>query len=118
LEASLPNNQKRPLFPILLIIAGVILLIGAVAIVLLNFPEERSAPSEVIAQDSFPQVERVNPAQAKEAYDADAAVFVDVRDPAYFQTSHIPGALSIPLSEIEARYIELDPSDWIILYCT
>ena len=115
----MPNNQKRPLFPILLIIAGMILLIGAIVIVLLlDFPEEQIAASNVNAQESYPQVERLNPAQAKEAYDANAAVFVDVRGPAYFQTSHIPGALSIPLSEIEARYIELDPNDWIILYCT
>lgn len=113
------NNQKRPVFPILLIIAGVMLLIGAIAIVLwLDFPEELIAPSNVNAQDSYPQVERVNLAQAKEAYDANAAVFVDVRDPAYFQANHIPGALSIPLGEIETRYLELDPNDWIILYCT
>lgn len=69
-------------------------------------------------QEIYQQVERLSLAQSKEAYDANAAVFVDVRDPAYYQAGHIPGAISIPLNEIETRYPELDANQWIILYCT
>jgi rhodanese-related sulfurtransferase len=55
---------------------------------------------------------------AKAAFDLEQAVFVDVRERAFYNESHIPGALSIPLNEIEARLGELNSSDWIITYCT
>ena len=45
-------------------------------------------------------------------------MFVDVRDIASYQQSHIPGALSIPLDELASRKNELNPNDWIITYCT
>jgi rhodanese-related sulfurtransferase len=48
------------------------------------------------------------------------AVIVDVRSLQAFQASHIPGAVSIPLAEIETSPagLNLDKSKWIITYCT
>jgi rhodanese-related sulfurtransferase len=43
---------------------------------------------------------------------------VDVRDTASFQSGHITGALNIPINELQQRYKELNPGDWIITYCT
>jgi hypothetical protein len=112
----LPSNQK---FPILLVAVGGVLLIAAAAIILIpNLLMDQSVSDEVSVQEPYPQVERINLTQAKEAHDSNSAVFVDVRDPAYYQTSHIPGALSVPLSDIEMGFVDLDPHDWIILYCT
>jgi rhodanese-related sulfurtransferase len=45
-------------------------------------------------------------------------VIVDVRDRVYYDEMHAAGAISIPLSELEARLGELNPDQWIILYCT
>jgi rhodanese-related sulfurtransferase len=45
-------------------------------------------------------------------------VFVDVRSAGSYAASHIPGALSIPLGELDARLDELDPAARIITYCT
>lgn len=98
---------------------GALFLIGAVvSVLLIGSPEEQSDAAAPPAEGNYPEVARVDLVQAKGAYDAGAAVFVDVRDKVYYDGSHIPGAISIPLSEIENRLDELDPDDWIILYCT
>ena len=38
-----------------------------------------------------------------------AAIVVDVRTPAEFAGGHVPGAVNIPVSDIEARAKELEP---------
>ncbi|WP_068618569.1 sulfurtransferase TusA family protein [Paenibacillus tuaregi] len=42
---------------------------------------------------------------------------LDVREPAEFAFSHIPGALSMPLGELKARYNELDQEHKIYVVC-
>lgn len=42
---------------------------------------------------------------------------LDVRPPDEFETGHLPGAVNIPLSELEARLAELNPDDEIVAYC-
>jgi rhodanese-related sulfurtransferase len=42
---------------------------------------------------------------------------VDVRPPEEYATGHIPGAVSIPLAELEQRLDELDPDREIVAYC-
>ncbi|MBO9463208.1 MULTISPECIES: metalloregulator ArsR/SmtB family transcription factor [Stappiaceae] len=42
---------------------------------------------------------------------------LDVRPPDEFATSHVPGAVNIPLNELEARLAELDPDTEIVAYC-
>ena len=42
---------------------------------------------------------------------------VDVRPPEEYATGHIPGAVSIPLAELEQRLDELDPDKEIVAYC-
>jgi 3-mercaptopyruvate sulfurtransferase SseA len=115
----MPDNSNKSFFPLLLIAVGFLLLIGAVTyIIFLARPEDQEYASDPGADGTFDDVPRVILSQAKSAFDAGSAVFVDVRDPGYFESSHIPGALSIPLGEIGSRLGELDPQDWIILYCT
>jgi phage shock protein E len=46
------------------------------------------------------------------------ARLVDVRSPAEFATGHIPGAVNIPVQELEQRLSELEPKQApIVLYC-
>jgi 3-mercaptopyruvate sulfurtransferase SseA len=118
-EASLRKTNKRPLWPLLLIGAGVIVLIAALASILLNSGEDSTSNAANSGQEiPFSQIARVDVATAKNASDSGGAVIVDVRDEVYFNDGHIPGAISIPLNELESRVGELDPADWIILYCT
>ncbi len=42
---------------------------------------------------------------------------VDVRPPEEFRAGHLPGAISIPLEQLESRLDQLDPSQEIVAYC-
>ena len=76
------------------------------------------------SQGGSPQTEadvpRVSVEEAAAAIQSGEAVVLDVRSAQAYQASHIPGALSIPLAEIEANPIglNLDKDKWIITYCT
>ena len=75
------------------------------------------APAQV-GEDPYLEIPRVRLGDAKAAYDQKQAVFVDVRSLDSYQAGHIPGALSIPVDDLESRLKELKPADWIITYCT
>ena len=51
---------------------------------------------------------------------SDGFTVVDVRDPAQYEQSHVAGAISIWLDDIEANPtgLDLDKDQWIITYCT
>jgi len=64
------------------------------------------------------EVPRLSPEEVKERLDSGAdVVIVDVRSKEDFDEAHIKGAISIPLSEVEARYAELLRDKEIIVYC-
>lgn len=42
---------------------------------------------------------------------------LDVRPADEFATGHLPGAVNIPLAELEARLAELDPDQEVVAYC-
>jgi ArsR family transcriptional regulator len=42
---------------------------------------------------------------------------LDVRPADEFAASHLPGAVNIPMSELEERLAELDPEHEIVAYC-
>jgi rhodanese-related sulfurtransferase len=43
-------------------------------------------------------------------------VIVDVRNPPQFCDGHLPGAINIPLSELDIRADELDPAATTVFY--
>jgi 3-mercaptopyruvate sulfurtransferase SseA len=63
---------------------------------------------------------RVSIEETRIALAAGAAIIVDVRSPSAYELSHIPGAINIPLGEIETNPtgLDLDKDQWIITYCT
>lgn len=83
-------------------------------------PATQTPAAQAFGEPQIPQSEvpRVGLKEAKAAFDSSSAVFVDVRSAGSYADSHIPGALSIPEFEIQSRRGELDPSRWIITYCT
>src|SRR4029077_17437132 len=42
---------------------------------------------------------------------------IDVRSPSEFASGHIPGAINIPMDQIESRLADLRPSAPIVLIC-
>jgi 3-mercaptopyruvate sulfurtransferase SseA len=108
-------DKRRYLFFWILISGGIFIILAGLALIVLNqAPEAEKSPTPA----SVDQVKRISVEEAKAAFDARTAVFVDVRDSISYKSAHIPGALLIPLSDLTSHLNELDPSSWIITYCT
>jgi len=106
------NRNKKHSF-LFISIALVLLLLGCVSI----SPPLENQPDSL--ESTVPlEVSRVGIEESKAAFDNGEAVFLDVRSESSYATGHIPGALSIPLADLEMRMEELDPDQWIITYCT
>ncbi len=125
------SNQRLVLIvgSILIITVGTLLILSAVPAGTPATPAPsvpRTAPQASAPQAAptapaelpYPEIVRVNLGDSKAAYELKQAVYLDVRDADSFANSHIPGAVSIPLNDLEARIKELDPQAWILTYCT
>lgn len=112
-------KKKNNNGPLILIIAGLILIVGVVLFqVATSAPTSQASSTPVNASIPYANVNRVSPSDTKAALDQKNAVVVDVRDAEYYNTSHVLGSINIPLGDIQARLRELNPNQWIILYCT
>jgi len=66
------------------------------------------------------EIRRVTPDEVRSVLDGDEKgefLLLDVRQPEEYEASHIPGAMLIPLGELEARQGELDRGKKVITYC-
>lgn len=66
------------------------------------------------------EIRRLRPDEIKAILDRDSKgeyLLLDVRQPEEYQAGHIPGAMLMPLGELEARQGELDRDKRIITYC-
>lgn len=78
------------------------------------------AEADRILRDYFTARDSMEPVSRKELLQRtqDGLVTVlDVRPADEFTASHLPGAVNIPLKDLEARLAELDPSQEIVAYC-
>ena len=76
------------------------------------------AVCSVVAQASDYMSPGITPEQLLEKLDTDKApLVVDVRVPVEFGVAHIPGAINIPLDEIEARLDEFKHNNGVLIYC-
>jgi rhodanese-related sulfurtransferase/rubrerythrin len=69
---------------------------------------------------SVDEVQSLSPEQIKTILNKDKHgeyILLDVRQPEEYKAGHIPGAIFIPLGELEARQAELDRDKKIITYC-
>lgn len=114
------KKQTRSLLPMVMMVLGGLLVLGALAwtVYTLIQPGQQNTLSPSEENDPYADVPRVSLGDAKAAYDTGGAVFLDVRELAFYNIGHIPGSVSIPLDELPARLSELDPNDWIITYCS
>jgi len=76
----------------------------------------RKSAGEEMVQRSFPHEVSTDQLLAK-MESGEAVVILDVRETAEYAFSHIPGAISIPLGELEERVHELSKEDDIYLIC-
>jgi 3-mercaptopyruvate sulfurtransferase SseA len=124
------TSSKPPVGPIILALAGLVILALAIGMAVLDRGESEPEDSAINQPNSaipdvpdgedipYPEVPRISLAAAKAQYDANTAVFVDVRSSGQYEAAHIPGSVSLPLAELQARYQELPTDALIFLYCT
>jgi 3-mercaptopyruvate sulfurtransferase SseA len=73
------------------------------------------AAKEPAVADDAP---RINLEDAKKAFDAGDALFIDTRGDAQYKSEHIKGAINITMSDVEARLKEIPTNKKIIAYCS
>jgi len=79
-------------------------------------PPAAAAPAP---SDSNAAAERITLAELKKLLEANKVLVVDVRTADAYKVSHIPGAVSAPLTEIEKHVQELKSARKpIVTYCT
>jgi rhodanese-related sulfurtransferase len=61
--------------------------------------------------------EKISAGELQEKIDRDEVVLLDVRPEVEFRAGHLPGAVSIPLDELEPRLDELPSGKLIVAYC-
>jgi len=107
------NNRKQKRVTWIIISAAIMVVIGGIIFLSLN--TDTTAVTAV--NDGYDRY-RDSLTNAKKAFDDGAALFIDVRSTGEFTASHIPGAISIPLGEIEGNEPVVDKGALIYTYCT
>lgn len=80
----------------------------------------RLAEAREIIDDCFTDPELLEPVRSTDLLDrlrAGEVTVLDVRPPDEYAAGHIPGAISMPVGEIERRMAELPSSGEIVAYC-
>jgi len=68
-------------------------------------------------RDRRHEFEQVSIEQLRERMRSGDAILVDVRPAIEYAAGHLPGAISIPLNELEPRMHEVPPGKEVIAYC-
>src|SRR5712691_13328943 len=82
--------------------------------------ERNSAEVERVVRTYFhdrDSLEAVSRDELLEQTRAGLVTVLDVRPPDEFALGHLPGAVNIPLRELEARLAEFDPAQEFVAYC-
>jgi len=102
------TNKKQNRFLLIFIISALIIIIAGVAYL-------RAPASAPTASGSL----RVSLEDAKAAFDADTALFIDVRSQQAFSASHIKNAQLLPLPDmIGGSLPSVEKNALIYTYCT
>ena len=82
--------------------------------------EHSSAEVDRVVRSYFQNRDNLEPVSRKELVErlkAGIVTVVDVRPEDEFALGHLPGAINIPLRELEKRLADLDPEQEIVAYC-
>jgi len=110
---KLPTQMKKQnLTPIWIILAVVAVMVG---VFVYQGAGELSGNPILKSQDDVP---RLTVAEVQQAMQNEGAVLLDVRTPEQYAASHVQGALSVPVSDLDSYLSGLDKDAWYITYCT
>ncbi|MBP1765537.1 MAG: Rhodanese-related sulfurtransferase [Firmicutes bacterium] len=73
--------------------------------------------ANIFDQSADPVAQQVSIDEAMEAWRNKEVVFIDVRTPEEYQEGHVPGAILIPLAELEKRQDEVTKDKRVFLIC-
>jgi rhodanese-related sulfurtransferase/predicted transcriptional regulator len=82
--------------------------------------ERNSAEVQRVVRSYFLKRDELEPVTRERLLElarAGAVTVLDVRPLDEFELGHVPGAINIPLRELESRLAELDPAQEIVAYC-
>jgi rhodanese-related sulfurtransferase len=105
---------------------GIIIISGALGIAVNAFRAEGIPLMErwqekVLNEQLTGGLPAVSLKQVKEAHKSGNALFVDARDPEFFEQGHIPGAVSLPVRDFESVFPKLEEklraAPRVITYC-
>lgn len=85
-----------------------------------HLAERNSAEVGRVLNDFFRQrdhLEAVTRAELQSRIDLGLVTVLDVRPHDEFALGHVPGAVNVPLAELDARLAEFDPAQEIVAYC-
>ncbi|MFC4308578.1 molybdopterin-synthase adenylyltransferase MoeB [Steroidobacter flavus] len=71
--------------------------------------------AEICSADAMDQVRRLSPVELRALLGKVA--IVDVRSPSEFRASHLPGAVSIPVGEVQQRLAEIPREPLVVFIC-
>lgn len=89
-------------------------------VALRELSRERLAEVEQVARDYFEardHLEPVSPRDLVRRLEDPGTLVIDVRPAEEYAAGHIPGALSVPLGELQGRIAQLPPAAEIVAYC-
>ncbi|MEX2134566.1 MAG: rhodanese-like domain-containing protein, partial [Acidimicrobiia bacterium] len=75
---------------------------------------------EMMVRDYFEARDHLEPVTREELLartEEDSVLLLDVRPAEEYSAGHIPGAVSLPLGQLEERLVDLSPEIEIIAYC-
>ncbi len=88
--------------------------------VLRRIAEQNVAEVERVVRSYFHDRDSLAPISREELLARSRAgevIVLDVRPSDEFALGHLPGAVNVPLRELEARLAELDPAHEVVAYC-
>ena len=110
--------KKQSVLPLLFIGIGTVLFLSAIYISTNLRTESQTSQLLTSEEETFSEIPRVTIKDAFTAFQDGSAVFIDVRDAESYASSHIPGAKSFPLAQLDVQLKKLNTETWIITYCT
>ena len=69
------------------------------------------------AENSLDSAKRISREDAEKMVKEGKAVWIDVRPKDQYDLAHIPGAMNIPLGELQMRWKDLPVGKYLITYC-
>ncbi len=78
--------------------------------------EELDSKTALAATDQM-EIPQIQIQEAKQKLDQNGCTFVDIRDPASYQSAHIPGALHLHDGNVEGFIQNSDKEKPLVVYC-